>query len=185
MALPFVDGIRRADRDNTIDVYISDDHDDVLRDGTWQLFFKEKPEPLTREEKREWISRLKGVALGSDAFFPFWRQHRARPQERRGVHSPGRRLRARRQRHRDLRQVRHRHGASPACAFSTTDELRITNYELRVVAQARFGIFEFKIGWQAVEPLNSQLAIPNRACATIRNSQFPTRNSQSRLRDNS
>ena len=71
MALPFVDGIRRADRDNTIDVYISDDHDDVLRDGTWQLFFKEKPEPLTREEKREWISRLKGVALGSDAFFPF------------------------------------------------------------------------------------------------------------------
>ena len=71
MALPFVDGIRRADRDNTIDVYISADHDDVLRDGTWQLFFKEKPEPLTREEKREWISRLKGVALGSDAFFPF------------------------------------------------------------------------------------------------------------------
>ena len=71
MALPFVDGIRRADRDNTIDVYISDDRDDVLRDGTWQLFFKEKPEPLTREEKREWISRLKGVALGSDAFFPF------------------------------------------------------------------------------------------------------------------
>ena len=71
MALPFVDGIRRADRDNTIDVYISDDHDDVLRDGTWQLFFKERPEPLTREEKREWISRLKGVALGSDAFFPF------------------------------------------------------------------------------------------------------------------
>ena len=71
MALPFVDGIRRADRDNTIDVYISDDHDDVLSDGTWQLFFKHRPEPLTREEKREWISRLKGVALGSDAFFPF------------------------------------------------------------------------------------------------------------------
>ena len=71
MELPFVDGIRRADRDNTIDVYISDDHDDVLRDGTWQLFFKEKPEPLTREEKREWISRMRGVALGSDAFFPF------------------------------------------------------------------------------------------------------------------
>ena len=71
MELPFVDGIRRADRDNTIDVYISDDHDDVLRDGTWQLFFKHRPEPLTREEKREWISRMKGVALGSDAFFPF------------------------------------------------------------------------------------------------------------------
>lgn len=71
MALPFVDGIRRADRDNTIDVYISEEHDDVLRDGTWQQFFKEKPEPLTREEKHEWIARNTGVALGSDAFFPF------------------------------------------------------------------------------------------------------------------
>lgn len=71
MALPFVDNIRRADRDNTIDVYISDDHDDVLRDGTWQLFFKQKPEVLTREEKAEWIARNTRVALGSDAFFPF------------------------------------------------------------------------------------------------------------------
>lgn len=71
MALPFVDNIRRADRDNTIDVYISDDHDDVLRDGTWQLFFKQKPVVLTREEKAEWIARNTGVALGSDAFFPF------------------------------------------------------------------------------------------------------------------
>ena len=71
MALPFVDGIRRADRDNTIDVYISDDYDDVLREGTWQMFFKEKPEPLTREEKREWIAKNTKVALGSDAFFPF------------------------------------------------------------------------------------------------------------------
>ncbi len=71
MNLPFVDGIRRADRDNTIDVYISDDCDDVLRDGTWQQLFKEKPEPLTREEKREWIAKNTKVALGSDAFFPF------------------------------------------------------------------------------------------------------------------
>ena len=71
MNLPFVDNIRRADRDNTIDVYISEDHDDVLRDGTWQLFFKEKPEVLTREEKREWIAKNTKVALGSDAFFPF------------------------------------------------------------------------------------------------------------------
>ena len=71
MGLPFVDNIRRADRDNTIDVYISDDYDDVLRDGTWQMFFKEKPEPLTREEKKEWIAKNSGVALGSDAFFPF------------------------------------------------------------------------------------------------------------------
>ena len=71
MSLPFVDNIRRADRDNTIDVYISEDHDDVLRDGTWQLFFKEKPEVLTMEEKKEWIAKNTGVALGSDAFFPF------------------------------------------------------------------------------------------------------------------
>ena len=71
MNLPFVDKIRRADRDNTIDVYISEDHDDVLRDGTWQQFFKEKPEVLTMEEKKAWIAQNKGVALGSDAFFPF------------------------------------------------------------------------------------------------------------------
>ena len=71
MSLPFVDNIRRADRDNTIDVYISDDHEDVLREGTWQQFFKEKPEVLTREEKKEWIAKNTGVALGSDAFFPF------------------------------------------------------------------------------------------------------------------
>ena len=71
MALPFVDGIRRADRDNTIDVCISDDHDDVLADGTWELFFKEKPAVLTREEKLEWIAKNTKVALGSDAFFPF------------------------------------------------------------------------------------------------------------------
>ncbi len=71
MNLPFVDGIRRADRDNTIDVYISEEHDDVLREGTWQQFFKEKPEVLTIEEKKEWIAKLSGVSLGSDAFFPF------------------------------------------------------------------------------------------------------------------
>ena len=72
LALPFVDGIRRADRDNTIDVYLSDtEHDDVLRDGQWQLFFKERPEPLTAEEKRQWLDQNTGVALGSDAFFPF------------------------------------------------------------------------------------------------------------------
>ena len=69
--LPWVEKIRRADRDNTIDVYISDEHDDVLADGVWQQFFTEKPEVLTREEKRAWLDTLKGVALGSDAFFPF------------------------------------------------------------------------------------------------------------------
>ena len=71
MGLPFVDGIRRADRDNTIDIYISDDHDDVLREGTWQQFFTERPEVLTREEKKSWIALNTGVSLGSDAFFPF------------------------------------------------------------------------------------------------------------------
>ena len=71
MNLPFIDNIRRADRDNTIDVYISEDHDDVLRDGTWQQFFKEKPEVLKMEEKKAWIAQNTKVALGSDAFFPF------------------------------------------------------------------------------------------------------------------
>ena len=71
MNLPFIDGIRRADRDNTIDVYISEEHDDVLAEGTWQQFFKEKPEVLTIEEKKAWIAQNRKVALGSDAFFPF------------------------------------------------------------------------------------------------------------------
>ena len=71
MNLPFIDKIRRADRDNTIDVYISEDYDDVLREGTWQMFFKEKPEVLTMEEKKEWIAKNTKVALGSYAFFPF------------------------------------------------------------------------------------------------------------------
>ena len=71
MGLPFIPGIRRADRDNTIDVYISEDHDDVLAEGTWQQFFTERPSVLTMEEKKEWISKNTEVALGSDAFFPF------------------------------------------------------------------------------------------------------------------
>ena len=69
--LPFMPGIRRADRDNTVDVYIGDECMDVLRDGAWQQFFTEKPEEFTREERREWLSGMTGVALGSDAFFPF------------------------------------------------------------------------------------------------------------------
>ena len=71
MALPFLPGIRRADRDNTIDVYISEDHDDVLADGAWQQFFTVRPEVLTMQEKKEWIALNTGVSLGSDAFFPF------------------------------------------------------------------------------------------------------------------
>ena len=71
MNLPFKKGIRRADRDNTINIYISDEYEDVLQDGVWQQFFTECPEPLTREERKEWIAKNTGVALGSDAFFPF------------------------------------------------------------------------------------------------------------------
>ena len=71
MSLPFVPGIRRADRDNTIDIYISDDYNDVLADGQWQQFFTHCPEPLTREEKKAWVAQNTGVCLGSDAFFPF------------------------------------------------------------------------------------------------------------------
>lgn len=71
MALPFKEKIGRADRDNTIDIYISDDYEDVLADGTWERFFTHKPEPLTREEKKSWIAQNTDVSLGSDAFFPF------------------------------------------------------------------------------------------------------------------
>ena len=69
--LQFVDGIRRADRDNAIDVYIGEEYMDVLADGAWQKIFKEKPEVFTREEKRAWLDQMTGVTLGSDAFFPF------------------------------------------------------------------------------------------------------------------
>ena len=69
--LPFLPKLGRADRDNTIDVYMSDDYDEVLAEGRWQKFFTERPEPLTREEKRAWLDQQTGVALGSDAFFPF------------------------------------------------------------------------------------------------------------------
>ena len=71
MELPFVEKIGRADRDNTIDVFISDDPEEVIAEGRWQKFFTEKPVPLTREEKRAWLDQQTGVALGSDAFFPF------------------------------------------------------------------------------------------------------------------
>ena len=69
--LPFLDSVKRPDRDNTIDIYISDDYEDVLADGVWQTLFSEKPEPLTIEEKREYLSKIDGVSLASDAFFPF------------------------------------------------------------------------------------------------------------------
>ncbi|MDD7195895.1 MAG: phosphoribosylaminoimidazolecarboxamide formyltransferase [Acidaminococcus fermentans] len=69
--LPFKADIRKPDRDNTIDVYTSDDWEDVLADGVWENFFTEKPEPMTREERKAWIAKNTGVALGSDAFFPF------------------------------------------------------------------------------------------------------------------
>jgi len=69
--LPFIEGIRRADRDNAIDVYIGEEYMDVLADGAWEKIFKVKPEVFTREEKRAWLDQMKGVTLGSDAFFPF------------------------------------------------------------------------------------------------------------------
>ena len=71
LGLSFVDGIRRPDRDNAIDVYLSDEYEDVLADGVWQNTFKIRPEVLTAEEKKEWIARQSGVTVGSDAFFPF------------------------------------------------------------------------------------------------------------------
>ena len=71
LALPFVPGIRRADRDNTIDLFLGTDADDVLRDGAWQQFFTHRPAPLTPQERDEWLGKLHGVSLGSDAFFPF------------------------------------------------------------------------------------------------------------------
>lgn len=71
LKLPFVDGIKRADRDNAIDLYIGEDYMDVLADGQWQNIFKTKPDVFTREEKRAWLALNSDVALGSDAFFPF------------------------------------------------------------------------------------------------------------------
>ena len=71
LGLQFVDGIRRPDRDNAIDLYISEEHDDVLAEGVWQNTFKVKPEVLTEQEKKDWIAQLSGVTVGSDAFFPF------------------------------------------------------------------------------------------------------------------
>ena len=72
MDLQFVDGIKRADRDNAIDNYIGEAYMDVLKDGAWQKIFKVKPDRLTDEEKREWLDKMDGVVLGSDAFFPFY-----------------------------------------------------------------------------------------------------------------
>jgi len=71
LALPFIDGIRRPDRDNAIDVYLSDEWEDLLADGEWQRVFQERPQPLTAQEKKAWIARQSGVTCGSDAFFPF------------------------------------------------------------------------------------------------------------------
>ena len=71
LELQFVDNIKRPERDNAIDVYLSDEYEDILAEGVWQNTFRVKPEPLTREEKREWISKFSGVTVGSDAFFPF------------------------------------------------------------------------------------------------------------------
>ena len=110
LGLQFVDNIRRPDRDNAIDIYISDEHDDVLAEGVWQNTFKVKPEVLTSEEKAAWIARMSGVTVGSDAFFPFGDNVGARPEVRRAVHRPARRLHPGRSGHRHRGQVRHGYG---------------------------------------------------------------------------
>ncbi len=90
LALPFVDGIRRPDRDNAIDVYLSDESEDVLAEGAWQRVFTARPEPITAEEKRAWIARMTGVTVGSDAFFPFGDNvERARKSGVRYIVQPG------------------------------------------------------------------------------------------------
>ena len=90
LALQFVPGIRRPDRDNAIDVYLSDEYMDVLADGVWQQTFAVKPEVLTAEEKREWIAKQSGVTVGSDAFFPFGDNvERARKSGVRYIVQPG------------------------------------------------------------------------------------------------
>ena len=90
LELPFVPGIRRADRDNAIDVYIGDEYEDVLRDGVWQTLFTVKPDVFTKEEKRAWLDRQSGVSLGSDAFFPFSDNiERARKSGVRYIAEPG------------------------------------------------------------------------------------------------
>ena len=90
LALQFVDGIRRADRDNAIDVYLSDEYEDVLAEGVWQQTFQVKPEPITVEEKKAWIATQSGVTVGSDAFFPFGDNvERARKSGVRYIAEPG------------------------------------------------------------------------------------------------
>lgn len=89
--LPFKESLRRPDRDNCIDVYISDQSEDVLGDDVWQNFFTRRPEPLTKEEKERYLSGIKGVSLASDAFFPFGDNiERARPQRRELYRAAGR-----------------------------------------------------------------------------------------------
>ncbi len=111
LGLQFVDGIRRPDRDNAIDVYLSDEYEDVLADGVWQNTFKVRPEVLTAGGE-EGLDRpaQSGRHRGLRRLLPLRRQRGAGPQERRAVHRPARRLHPGRPRHRHLQQVRHRHG---------------------------------------------------------------------------
>ena len=110
LGLQFVDGIRRPDRDNAIDVYISDEYEDVLADGVWQNTFKVRPEVLTAEEKKAWIAQEHRRDRGLGCVLPVRRQRRARAQVGRAVYRAAGRLDPRRQRHRDREQIRHRHG---------------------------------------------------------------------------
>ena len=110
LELPFRADIRRPDRDNTIDVYISDDFMDVLAEGVWEDYFTVKPEPFTHEEKRAWLNTLTDVSLGSGCLLPLWRQHRTGPPQRRLLYCPGRRFHPGRSCDCHLQQIQHRHG---------------------------------------------------------------------------
>ena len=109
LGLQFVDNIRRPDRDNAIDLYISDEYEDVLAEGVWQNTFQVKPEVLTAEEEAAWIARCPG-SLWLRCLLPLWGQRRAGPEVRRAVHRPARRLHPGRSGHRHRQQVRHGHG---------------------------------------------------------------------------
>ncbi len=109
LGLQFVDGIRRPDRDNAIDIYISDEYEDLLADGVWQNTFKVKPEALTAEEKTAWIATQRGVTVGSDAFFPFGDNVERARKSGVQVYRRARRLHPGRPCDRDGRQVRHGH----------------------------------------------------------------------------
>ena len=110
LGLQFAENVSRPDKNNIIDIYLSDECEDVLGDDVWKQYFAVRPEPFTKEEQRAYLSKIGGVSLGSDAFFPFSDNIERCAQERRQLYRAAGRFRARRPRHRGVRQVRHGHG---------------------------------------------------------------------------